>query len=187
MIMIIDHFDSFVHNLARYFVNLGCTTCVIRSDKITPSVIEKNKPSHIVFSPGPCSPYEAKKSLEVVKQFHKTIPMLGVCLGHQIIAQALGGSVTRAQVPMHGKHSLIQHNGQGLFFQIPNPMRAGRYHSLIVDNKNLPEHLQISAVSPEGEIMAFKHKNNRVFGVQFHPESILTIDGVQILKNFITP
>ncbi|HMT02942.1 MAG TPA: aminodeoxychorismate/anthranilate synthase component II [Burkholderiales bacterium] len=185
MILLIDNYDSFVYNLARYFENTGFNTQIVRNDKITIEEIKQLNPSHIVLSPGPCSPNEAGISLQVVTNFYNKIPMLGVCLGHQIIAQAFGAKITRAKYPMHGKSSLISHNSMDIFNDIPNPLKVGRYHSLIVTDIEENSDLLITAKCFKDEIMALKHKRYNVFGVQFHPEAILTEYGMQIIKNFI--
>lgn len=186
MILLIDNWDSFVFNLARYFGELGCERKVVRTDAITISKIEALNPTHIVLSPGPCAPNEAGISLEVVNRFAGKIPILGVCLGHQVIGQAFGGKVVRAKHPMHGKSSLIEHNEAGIFSDLSNPLRVARYHSLIVSNDGFPNHiLKITAQSAEGEIMALEHVSLPVYGVQFHPESVLTGSGHQMLRNFI--
>ncbi len=185
MILLIDHFDSFVHNLSRYFIQLGCESTVIRYDKITPDKIRRINPSYIVLSPGPCSPAEAPISVEIVKQFFNKIPILGVCLGHQIIAAAFGAKITRAKLPLHGKSSLITHQGRSIMSALPQPLRVGRYHSLIVSTENFPQSLEVLASSEEGEIMALQHKGYPTIGVQFHPESVLTDGAYQLLKNFL--
>ena len=186
MILLIDNYDSFVFNLARYVRELGFITKVVRNDAITLAEIHSLRPSHIIISPGPCSPNEAGISMEVIREFGPTIPILGVCLGHQAIGQVYGGIVTRAKRPMHGKASNIEHNQTGLFYNIENPQVVGRYHSLIVSNQNLPDTLLVAARCDIGEIMALKHKEYSVFGVQFHPESVLTQFGYELLNNFIT-
>jgi anthranilate synthase/aminodeoxychorismate synthase-like glutamine amidotransferase len=186
MILLIDNYDSFVYNLARYVSELGYPREVVRNDKITLAEIEMLNPSHIIISPGPCTPDEAGVSLEVIRRFGARIPLLGVCLGHQAIGQAYGGYVTRARKPMHGKASLIQHDGKRLFAGLDNPLQVGRYHSLIVSDENLPAELKITAVSSEGEIMGLAHQDYPVFGVQFHPESVLTKGGHRLLESFLT-
>ncbi len=182
MILLIDNYDSFVYNLARYFENTGFDTQIVRNDKITIEEIKELNPSHIILSPGPCSPNEAGISLQVVANFYNKIPMLGVCLGHQIIAQAFGAKITRAKYPMHGKSSLILHNSKDIFNDIPNPLQVGRYHSLIVTDIEENSDLLITAKCFKDEIMALKHKRYNVFGVQFHPEAILTEYGCRLLK-----
>ena len=186
MILVIDNYDSFVHNLARYLRELGWETTVARNDGITLQEIEHLAPSHIVISPGPCTPDEAGISVAAVRRFGGQIPILGVCLGHQCIGQAYGGRVVRAQRPMHGKASRVRHGGGGLFAGLPNPLAAGRYHSLVVDPEGLPAVLKATAFSGEGEIMALQHRRFRVTGLQFHPEAVLTEGGYDLLRNFLT-
>jgi anthranilate synthase/aminodeoxychorismate synthase-like glutamine amidotransferase len=185
MILLIDNYDSFVFNLARYFERLGHATTVVRNDMIDCAAIEALKPAAIVLSPGPCTPDEAGCSLEVIRRLHGKYPMLGVCLGHQAIAQALGGKIVRAQQPMHGRSSPIVHDSCRLFAGLPSPLVAGRYHSLIVDEPTLPACLAVTARSMEGVPMAIEHRDLPVFGVQFHPESILTEGGYDLLANFL--
>lgn len=185
MILLLDNYDSFVYNLYQYLLELDQDVQVYRNDKITLQEIEDMNPSHIILSPGPCTPDEAGISLELVRYFAPKIPIFGVCLGHQTIGQAFGGNVTRAKIPMHGKESPVHHNSTGVFANMPHPLRVGRYHSLIVDRDTLPSSLKITALSPEGEIMGLRHAYYPVEGVQFHPESILTQHGHQILKNFL--
>lgn len=186
MILLIDNYDSFVYNLARYVGELGYKRVVTRNNSITIKEIRAMNPSHIILSPGPCTPNEAGISLEVIKCFGEKIPILGVCLGHQCIGQAYGGRVTRAERPMHGKSSLVTHNNKNIFKNmITNPLKVARYHSLIVSNEGFPECLEINAWSEEGEIMALSHKTFPVVGVQFHPESVLTKQGHSLLENFI--
>jgi len=185
MILLIDNYDSFVYNLARYVGELGFSYEVFRNDVISlPDIIELN-PSHIILSPGPCSPNEAGICLELIQALYKTMPLLGVCLGHQAIAQAFGGIITRAKQPMHGRSSLIQHNGSGVFQGLPNPLKVGRYHSLAVSLENLPTCLIKTAMTDDGEIMALEHQNYPVVGLQFHPESVLTQYGHRLLENFL--
>lgn len=186
MILVIDNYDSFVYNLARYVNELGFATQIVRNDSITLTKIAALKPSHIIISPGPCTPNQAGVSLAIVTQFAQSIPILGVCLGHQAIAQAYGANIIRAKKPWHGKSALIQHQQTGLFHNIKNPLTVGRYHSLIVSEENFPQELVISARSLEHEIMALHHKKYPCFGVQFHPESVLTEDGYLLLNNFLT-
>ena len=183
MILIIDNYDSFVYNLARYVQELGFACLVKRNDQLTLEDIKQLKPSHIILSPGPCSPIEAGICIESIKTFSQ-LPILGVCLGHQAIGAAFGATITRAQYPMHGKASLIQHNQEGLFKNLPNPLKVARYHSLIVKNDS-PEFIY-TAFSQEGEVMALQHKKLAIYGVQFHPESILTEQGHALLQNFLT-
>ncbi len=185
MILLIDNYDSFVYNLARYVGELGYDRQVVRNDAITLADIDLLKPSHIIISPGPCAPDQAGISLDVIHYFSKKIPILGVCLGHQAIAQAYGGIVARAKKPMHGKASFIEHNQKNIFVNLENPMLASRYHSLIVQEEKFPHDLEITARSEEGEIMALQHREFPVFGVQFHPESILTKEGYALLENFL--
>ncbi len=183
--MIIDNYDSFTYNLVQYLGELGVEIEVARNDKITIEEIKYLKPDAIVISPGPCTPYEAGISIDVIKQFHKSTPILGVCLGHQAIGVAFGGKVVKAPVIMHGKVSEIYHNNSSIFSGLPNPFKATRYHSLIVDRDTLPDSLGITAWTKDGIIMGLKHKEFPTFGVQFHPESIMTEFGKEILKNFI--
>ncbi|MCS5711834.1 glutamine amidotransferase-related protein [Candidatus Berkiella aquae] len=185
MILLIDNYDSFVFNLARYVAELGYEYQVVRNDEITLDEIAALSPSHIILSPGPCSPNEAGISLALVSAFLDKFPILGVCLGHQAIGQACGGKVVRATTPKHGKSSQIFHDGQGLFQKLPNPFKVARYHSLIVENDSLPSCLKISARTKENEIMAIEHREYPVFGVQFHPESVLTEHGHQMLSQFL--
>lgn len=182
----IDNYDSFTYNLVQYFQELGEDVRVYRNDQITLDEIKKLKPSKIVISPGPCTPNEAGVSVPVIKEFSGKIPILGVCLGHQSIGQAFGGKVIRAAKVMHGKTSMICHNGKTIFRNIENPFEATRYHSLIVEKSSLPADLEITAWTEEGEIMGLRHKKTLVEGIQFHPESILTKEGKKILKNFLS-
>lgn len=186
MILLVDNYDSFVYNLARYIAELGHEPVVYRNDAITLDDVIDLSPSHIILSPGPCTPLEAGICLDVVTHFLDKLPMLGVCLGHQAIAQACGGTLARAQKPMHGKSSKISHNADGIFEGLPNPCEVGRYHSLIVSDNGLPEDLIVTARSAENEIMALQHKLFPVFGVQFHPESVMTNYGHQMLKHFLS-
>ena len=185
MILVIDNYDSFVYNLARYVEISGHETHVVRNDKFSLAEIKDLAPSHIVISPGPCTPNEAGVCLELVKNFYTQIPILGVCLGHQVIAQAFGALITKAQEPMHGKASEITHNQQGIFNGIPSPINVGRYHSLIVENIPIDSGLIITAKSSQGEIMALTHEKYPLFGVQFHPEAILTTHGQIMINNFV--
>lgn len=186
MILVIDNYDSFVYNLARYFETSGHVTKVVRNDAISIAQIEALDVSHIVISPGPGTPNEAGISLDVIGYFYTKIPILGVCLGHQAIGQFFGASVSRAKVPLHGQASPITHNQTGIFENLPNPLMVGRYHSLIV--KDLPQdsELQVTAWSSEREIMAIAHKVYPLIGVQFHPESILTEHGYQMIYIFLS-
>ena len=185
MLLVIDNYDSFTYNLVQYFGELGAEMKVIRNDELTVDEIEALSPSKIVISPGPCSPNEAGVSVEVVKRFAGKIPLFGVCLGHQSIAQAFGGEVVRADRLMHGKTSMMEHEGQSVFKGLSQPFEATRYHSLIVRRETLPECLEVTAWTAEGEIMGLRHKDFDVHGVQFHPESILTAEGKNILANFL--
>jgi para-aminobenzoate synthetase component 2 len=185
MILMIDNYDSFVYNLVQYLGEMGHELVVRRNDQITVQEIELMNPRVIVISPGPCSPNEAGISLEVITHFAGKIPLLGVCLGHQSIAQAFGGKVVRAEQLMHGKTSLVHHDGEGVFHELPSPFKACRYHSLIVERESLPECFEISAWTDAGEIMALRHKELAVEGVQFHPEAILTEHGKTMLRNFL--
>lgn len=186
MFLLIDNYDSFTYNLAQYFGELGCELLVKRNDEISLDEIAALAPEHICISPGPCTPREAGISKKVILRFCHQIPILGVCLGHQCIAEAYGGNVVRAGRLMHGKSSLISHNGSALFSDLPNPFEAGRYHSLVVERNTFPACLDIVAESDDGEIMALRHREFPVHGVQFHPESVLTSYGKKILANFVT-
>lgn len=181
----IDNYDSFTYNLVQYLGEMGEELVVKRNDEITINEIEELNPSFIMISPGPCSPDEAGISMQVVKHFAGTIPIFGVCLGHQSIAQVFGGDVVKADRLMHGKTSEMRHDGRSIFKGIENPFIATRYHSLIVKKETLPDCFEISAWTEEGEIMAIRHKELSVEGVQFHPESIMTATGKTLLKNFI--
>jgi anthranilate synthase/aminodeoxychorismate synthase-like glutamine amidotransferase len=185
MLLLIDNYDSFTYNLVQYLGELGEDVRVYRNDKITVDEIEALNPSRIVISPGPCTPKEAGISVETIRYFGGRVPMLGVCLGHQSLAVAFGGEVIRAQRLMHGKTSMIRHDDRTIFANLPNPFEATRYHSLIVNRGNLPECFEISAETAEGEIMGMRHRNLGVEGVQFHPESILTAAGKDLLRNFL--
>ncbi|MFK7696891.1 aminodeoxychorismate/anthranilate synthase component II [Paenibacillus sp. HJGM_3] len=185
MILVIDNYDSFTYNLVQYLGELGEEVVVYRNDQIDMAGIEKLQPSHILISPGPCTPNEAGVSLELIEHFKGKIPILGVCLGHQSIGQVFGGDVVRAEKLMHGKTSDIYHDGRGIFEGLPSPYTATRYHSLIVRRDTLPDCLEISAETKEGEIMGLRHKEYPIEGVQFHPESIITDHGHQLLRNFL--
>ena len=185
MILLIDNYDSFVHNLARYVRELGEQTVVRRHDATTYDEIEALQPSHIIISPGPCTPGEAGISTEVVRRFGPRTPILGVCLGHQCIGAAYGAGIVRATRPMHGKASRIHHDGRGVFAGLPNPFLAGRYHSLVVAREGLPADLRVTASAPDGAIMAVEHVRHPVLGVQFHPESVLTEYGYVLLDRFL--
>lgn len=185
MILVIDNYDSFTYNLVQYLGELGEQIEVRRNDEIDLAGIEALKPDHILISPGPCTPNEAGVSLSLLEHFKGKLPILGVCLGHQSIGQAFGGDVIRAERLMHGKTSQIHHDGNGLFEGLPNPFTATRYHSLIVKRETLPDCLEITAWTEEGEIMGLRHKEYPIEGVQFHPESIITENGLTMLRNFL--
>lgn len=185
MILLLDNYDSFVFNLGRYVEELGCETRVVRNDALSVREVESLRPQAIIISPGPCTPAEAGISIEVIRHLGSSIPILGVCLGHQAIAAALGGEVIRAPEPIHGRTSRIIHHEQNLFRGIPNPFRAMRYHSLIAHAESLPAELSIVARTTDGIPMAIEHRSWPLFGVQFHPESILTENGHQLLANFL--
>lgn len=185
MILVIDNYDSFTYNLVQYLGELGQEVKVYRNDEITVSGIEELAPDHILISPGPCTPNEAGISLETIEYFKGKIPIFGVCLGHQAIGQAFGGNVIRAERLMHGKTSPIHHHGTSVFEGLPSPFTATRYHSLLVERDSLPDCLEITAETEEGEIMGLRHKEYPIEGVQFHPESIITDYGHQILRNFL--
>lgn len=184
MILVIDNYDSFTYNLAQLLGELGEELVVCRNDKITLNEITGLKPSRIVISPGPGTPADSGISNEVIRQFHRRVPILGVCLGHQCLAYSFGGKVVRARRLMHGKTSLIHHDSKGVFADLPDPFEATRYHSLIVEEP-LPAELDISAWTADGEIMGLRHREHPLEGVQFHPESILTAEGKKLLQNFI--
>jgi anthranilate synthase/aminodeoxychorismate synthase-like glutamine amidotransferase len=186
LLLLIDNYDSFTYNLVQYFAELGVTVAVFRNDELTLEQIEEKHPQQIVISPGPGRPDDAGVSLELVKRFAGKIPLLGVCLGHQAIAQAFGGKVVRAPVLMHGKVSEISHDGRTIFQGLDDRISAGRYHSLIVERSSLPECLEISATTADGVIMGLRHRQMPVEGVQFHPESILTNSGKTLLGNFLS-
>jgi len=185
MILVIDNYDSFTFNLVQFLGELGADIQVVRNDAITVDEIRAMAPEKIVISPGPCTPNEAGISLDVIRELGKETPILGVCLGHQSIGQAYGGTVCRAPYLMHGKVSAICHGGTGLFEGMPQPFTATRYHSLIVRREDLPDSLEVTAETEDGLIMGLKHRTHPVYGVQFHPESILTEGGKQLLKNFL--
>ena len=186
MVLVIDNYDSFTYNLVQYLGELGTRPAVYRNDMITPSQISRLRPQRIVISPGPCTPKEAGVSNEVIRIFSGKIPILGVCLGHQCIGEVFGGKVVRAARIMHGKTSQIHHNRKTIFRNIPDPFRATRYHSLIVETKTLPSCLEKIAWTEADEIMGLKHRSHPTWGVQFHPESILTQEGKKILSNFLS-
>ncbi|MBI5189713.1 MAG: aminodeoxychorismate/anthranilate synthase component II [Nitrospirae bacterium] len=185
MLLMIDNYDSFTYNLVQYLGELGEELRVYRNDKITLAEIEAMKPEGIIISPGPCTPKEAGVSVDTIKQFAGVFPILGVCLGHQSIGEAFGGDVIRAERLMHGKTSMIYHDGGTIFHGLPNPFVATRYHSLIIKRETIPDCLEISAWTKEGEIMGVRHREMLVEGVQFHPESILTTSGKDLLRNFL--
>ena len=186
MLLVIDNYDSFTYNLVQYLGELGQEIRVVRNDEIAAADIAGLAPSHVVISPGPCTPNEAGISLEVIRQYAGKIPILGVCLGHQSIGQAFGGNVIRARRVMHGKTSPILHEGRGVFSGLPSPFEATRYHSLLVERESLPACLEITARTAEDEIMGLRHRTLAVEGVQFHPESFLTTVGKDLLRNFLT-
>jgi|TARA_B110000003_G_scaffold70744_2_gene72120 anthranilate synthase component 2 len=185
MLLMIDNYDSFTYNLVQYLAEIGQEVEVIRNDKISIKEIKKLNPQYIVISPGPCTPNEAGISLDLIESFKGKIPILGVCLGHQSIGQAFGGKIIHAQTIMHGKTSKISHNDLGVFSGIKNPFTATRYHSLVIDRKSLPDCFDITAWTDDNEIMGIKHKELAIEGVQFHPESILSEYGHDLLKNFL--
>jgi para-aminobenzoate synthetase component II len=185
MILMIDNYDSFTYNLVQYLGELGEELVVKRNDEITLEEIEAMAPTYLMISPGPCTPNEAGISLKAIEYFAGKMPILGVCLGHQAIAQVFGGEVIRAKTLMHGKTSSITHEGLGLFNDLPSPIDVTRYHSLIVDESSFPNQLQVTAWTSDGEIMALKHKTLPIEGVQFHPESIMSQFGKEMLKNFL--
>ena len=185
MLLMIDNYDSFTYNLVQYFGELGEDVRVYRNNKITIDQIEALKPNRIVISPGPCTPNEAGISVATIRHFAGRLPLLGVCLGHQSLGVAFGGDVVRADRLMHGKTSMIKHDGRTVFRQLPNPFEATRYHSLIVKRSTLPSCFEISAETDDGEIMGMRHKSLGIEGVQFHPESILTAVGKDLLRNFL--
>jgi len=185
VILLIDNYDSFVHNLARYLCELGQDTHVVRNDAITIDAIRQMAPAGIVISPGPCTPNEAGVSLDIVRELGPKIPTLGVCLGHQAIGAALGADVVRAPTPVHGRTSRITHDGVGLFNHLPSPMTVNRYHSLIIDPASIPDALRITAWTTDGIPMAIEHRDWPLWGVHFHPESILTQGGHRLLANYL--
>ncbi len=185
MLLMIDNYDSFTYNLVQYLGELGEDVRVVRNDAMSVDALAALQPARIVISPGPCSPAEAGVSVEVVKRLAGRVPILGVCLGHQCIGAALGGNIVRAERIMHGKTSPIHHDGRTLFAGLSNPFDATRYHSLLIERASLPADLAVSARTTEGEIMAVRHTSQALEGVQFHPESILTVEGKQLLRNFL--
>jgi anthranilate synthase/aminodeoxychorismate synthase-like glutamine amidotransferase len=185
MLLMIDNYDSFTYNLVQYFGELGQDLKVYRNNKITIAEIEKMQPDRIVVSPGPCTPREAGISIEVIRHFTGRIPVLGVCLGHQAIGDAFGGDVIRAPYLMHGKTSMIHHDGKTIFAGLPNPFEATRYHSLIIKRETMPPVLEVTAWTDDGIVMGVRHKQHKLEGVQFHPESILTGAGKDLLRNFL--
>ena len=185
MLLIIDNYDSFTYNIVQYFAELGQEVLVKCNDEIDLVGIEALKPDYIVVGPGPCSPKEAGVSVDVIRHFAGKIPVLGVCLGHQSMGYALGGDIVRAQTLMHGKVSAVQHSGTGVFAGLPNPVTCTRYHSLVIDRASLPDCLEITAWTDDGEIMGVRHKTLPLEGVQFHPEALLTEHGHDMLRNFL--
>ena len=185
MLLMIDNYDSSTYNLVQYFGELGERVTVYRNDQLTLNDVDALAPSHVVISPGPCTPNEAGISVDLVREYGARIPILGVCLGHQSIAQAYGGNIVRAPTLMHGKTSMISHEGESLFGEIPTPFQATRYHSLVVEESSLPDCFEITARADDGEIMGIAHRSHPVVGVQFHPESILTQYGHKMLHNFL--
>ena len=185
MILLLDNYDSFTYNLAQCLGELGCTLEVHRNDRISVEQIVRRKPERIVISPGPCTPQEAGISVELIQELAQEFPILGVCLGHQAIGAAFGGKIIRAPKLFHGKTSEIKHDGKGIFRSVENPLTATRYHSLIVERKSLPRELVVTAETKDGVIMGLRHRKYKVEGVQFHPESVLTETGKQILRNFL--
>jgi len=185
-VLVIDNYDSFTYNLVQYLGELGAKLKVIRNDDVTVEDISEMKSDAIVISPGPCTPKEAGISVEVVRKLHQKIPILGVCLGHQSIGEAFGARIVKADQIFHGKTSEILHNGRGVFKNIPSPFTATRYHSLVVEKESVPGELELTAWTEDGTIMGLKHKQYPTYGVQFHPESIATKHGKQVLKNFLS-
>ncbi|MEK6546335.1 MAG: aminodeoxychorismate/anthranilate synthase component II [Nitrospinota bacterium] len=185
MLLVIDNYDSFTYNLVQYLGELGEDMKVYRNDKITLREIEALNPQRVVISPGPCTPREAGISVDLIKHFAGRIPILGVCLGHQAIGYAFGGEIIHAKKLMHGKTSMIHHDGKTIYKKLPNPFEATRYHSLVIERESIPDELEISAETDDGEIMGVRHKEYIIEGVQFHPESILTKVGKDLLRNFL--
>ena len=184
-LLLIDNYDSFTYNLVQAFLVLGADVLVHRNDRITVEEAEALAPTHLCISPGPGTPADAGVSTKMIERFAGEIPVLGVCLGHQALVEVFGGTVGRANRLMHGKTSLVEHDGQGLFRELPNPFEAGRYHSLIAERESLPDALEVTAWTPEGEVMGVRHRQLDVEGVQFHPESILTPEGPKLLADFL--
>lgn len=189
MVFVLDNYDSFTYNLVQYLGELGAEVVVRRNDQVTVTEIEKMRPERILVSPGPCTPQEAGISIELIRHFAGKVPVLGVCLGHQALGAAFGGKVVRAKTLMHGKTSDVNHDGKTIFQNLPSPMTATRYHSLVVSEKDLPQELEVSASTTEKDgsrtIMALRHKKFPVEGVQFHPESVLTVEGKNLIQNFL--
>ncbi len=185
MLIMIDNYDSFTYNLVQYLGELGQEVAVYRNDQITTDQLGELSPEYVVISPGPCTPNEAGISVDLVSRYAGAIPILGVCLGHQSIGQAFGGNIVHAQQIMHGKTSMVHHNGAGVFNNLDNPFRATRYHSLVIEKETMPDCFEITAWTDDGEIMAVKHREFAIEGVQFHPESILTENGHALLSNFL--
>jgi anthranilate synthase/aminodeoxychorismate synthase-like glutamine amidotransferase len=185
VILLIDNYDSFVFNLARYFERLGQRTLVVRNDEVDVAGVRSLQPAAVVLSPGPRTPSEAGCSLDLVRDLHPDVPILGVCLGHQAIAQAFGAPIVRAAEPVHGRTSPVYHSGHGLFEGVDRPMQACRYHSLVVARDGLPDELAVTATLDDGTIMALEHRHLPVYGVQFHPESVLTNNGYRLIANFL--
>jgi len=185
MVIVIDNYDSFVYNIAQYLGELGWEPAVFRNDRVTPPEIKKLAPSHIIISPGPCTPLEAGASNDIIRSFAGKIPVLGICLGHQCIGYVFGGKIIPSPVPTHGKRSLVYHDGKTIYKGIPRPFGGGRYHSLVIDSGTLPPSLELSAETSDGVVMGVRHREYPVEGVQFHPESIMTEVGHDILKNFL--
>ncbi len=186
MVLVIDNYDSFVYNLAQYLGELGWEPVVYRNDHVTLEEIESLSPSHIIISPGPCTPLEAGVSNDIIRRFGGRIPILGVCLGHQCVGYVYGGQVVRATVPTHGKSSLVYHDGRTIYKGLPNPLEGGRYHSLVIERETLPSALELTARTTEDVVMGVRHREYVVEGVQFHPESIMTDSGHEILRNFLS-
>jgi len=185
MVLIIDNYDSFVYNLAQYLGELGWEPAVYRNDQITAAEVERLSPSHIIISPGPCTPLEAGISNDIIRHFAGRIPILGVCLGHQCISYVYGGQIVGATTPTHGKTSLIYHDGRTVYQGLPNPFEAGRYHSLVIERDTFPSILELTATTSDGMVIGVRHREYVVEGVQFHPESIMTDVGRDVLKNFL--